>query len=207
MARLRVGDIEIDGTRVTIGGADPVRPPSAPRGPVQPGNYRLLRLLQRLPVPASALLAVGVVLAAAGTVVNAVVGVTADPFGALVRGGVLAPLGFGVTCVALLKAYLARRPDIPLAAALGGDPEGYVERLRPLLHGEPLLRTVPALAGRAGWPESTVVRVLALMRERGEVEEDVDLDTGEFCYAIASFPPRNLDARLGTLHSPPRSRQ
>ena len=197
MSRIRVGDITIDEGSVQIGGAEPGRPAAAA---VRPAPSPLPSLVRRIPVPPLVLAGAGAAMLAAGTAVNVLVGVFSDPLTALARGGILAPLGFGMLVLAGLTTVLRRRPAAELVSALGGDVDGHVARLRPLLDAVPAACTVAALATRAGWPEPTVVRVLALMRERGEVSEELDLDTGQFYYTTRTLPPRDLQSRLATLH-------
>lgn len=200
MSRIQVGEITIDGQSVHIGSpADPPRIPGAAAAQPSPDAF-LLHAVPRIPVPTAALALAGVLLVVAGTAVSLAVGVLANPLGALLRGGVLAPVGLGLLGLALLKRLAAGRSATVLAASLPGDPETYVARLRPLLAGDPASTTVAALARRAGWTEPVVVRVLALMRQRGEVAEELDLDTGHFYYTTLTLPPRDLDSRLGELH-------
>jgi hypothetical protein len=199
MSRIQVGDITIDGQNVQIESLKAqARVPQA--GLAQPSSAPLLSTLARLPIRPALLAVAGAALVAAGTAVNIVVGVLADPLTALLRGGVLAPLGVGLLVLAGLKAYVGGRSPAVLAASLEGGSEQYLARLRPLLQGEPGACTVPALARTTGWPEATVVRALALLRGRGEVAEELDLDTGEFYYTTLTLPPRDLDSRLGELH-------
>ena len=199
MSRIQVGDITIDGHNVQIGNRDGL-PRVKNAGLFDPSNARLLATIARMPVPPALLAAIGAGMIAAGTAVNVIVGVLSDPFTALLRGGVLAPLGVGLLGLALLKGYVGRRGTMVLAASLEGDPEAYFARLRPLLRGSARACTVPALAGITGWSEPTVVRVLALMRERGEAAEELDFDTGQFFYTTHTLPPRDLDSRLGELN-------
>lgn len=199
MSRIQVGDISIDGQNVQVGHPSELsRVPDA--GLSQASNARLLATLTRIPVPPALLAGAGVGMIAVGTAVNVVVGVLSDPFTALLRGGVLAPLGLSLVGLAVLKAYVGRRAALVLAASLEGAAEQYVARLRPLLQAAPEACTVPALARTTGWSEATVVRALALLREHGEVAEELDFDTGQFYYTTRTLPPRDLDSRLGQLH-------
>lgn len=189
----------IDGQHVQIGNApDPSRA-QAP-APAQPSSAPLLTILQRVPISPALLAAVAVGMIVVGTTVNVVVGVLSDPFAALARGGVLAPLGVGVLGLALLKGFLGTRQSAALVSGLGDDGDARIAALRPLLQGQPEACTVAALAQSTGWSESTVVRVLALMRSRGEVVEELDLDSGQFYYTTLTLPPRDLNSRLGELH-------
>ena len=199
MSRIQVGDIVIDGQDVRIGApAESPRPPAAPAAP--PPELHLLHALSRIPVPTAVLAFAGLAMIVAGTAVSLVVGLLADPFTALLRGGVLAPVGLGLVGLAVLKRFTAGPGAAALAATLPGGGEEHVRRLRPLLAGNSAATTVAALARATGWTESAVVRVLALMRQRGEVAEELDLDTGQFYYTTLTLPPRDLDSRLGELH-------
>ena len=201
MSRLRVGNITIDGRNVTIDEPNPgLGAGSTARGLQQPGNAAAIQLLDRVPLPPSVLAGGGVVLTVAGTVANVLLGVFDDPVGALLRGGMLAPLGAGLLAVGIAKMFVARRPDLRHAASLGPAAAPYVEELAALLRNRDVKQTVPWIVQRSGWPEDRVLRVLALMRSRGLIVEDMDPDTGEFFYFPEPTPtPRDLDTRLGEL--------
>jgi hypothetical protein len=199
MPRLQVGDIQIDGTKVVIGGQpmDGSRPAPAPTPP--PGSP--LRWVDRLPISASALVAIGAVLAVAGAAANMLYAAWADPVGALVHGGFLAPVGVGAIGAGVVKAWMRRNPAVRYRAELGHGAEQFISTLRPLLSIADPRNTVAHIAARTGWPEQRVVASLALLRERGELREELDLDTGQFFYqTVPNLPaPRNLDSRLGDL--------
>lgn len=201
MSRLRVGNVTIDGRNVTIDDPSPVHAAgSQASGLRQSGNAAAFRLLHRVPVPPSVLVGAGGVLTAAGTIANILLRAMDDPFGALVQGGFLAPVGAGLLAAGIAKAYLARRPDLRHAASLGPDSARYVDELSALLRRPDVGQTVPWIVQRSGWPEDRVLRTLALMRSRGLVVEDLDTDTGEFFYFVEPSPaPRSLDTRLGEL--------
>jgi hypothetical protein len=199
MSRIQVGEITIDGQDVRIGKPD-VLPRAQSAGPAPASSADPLAAATRIPVRPALLAIIGAGMIAAGTAVNLVVGVLSDPVRALLYGGVLAPLGVGLLGLALLKAWASRLSPVALAASFEGGPERYIATLRPLLHGGPEACTVAALARTTGWSEPTVVRTLALMRERGEVAEELDFDTGQFYYTTGTLPPRDLDSRLGQLH-------
>jgi len=200
MAKLKVGDIEIDGRNVTIGPHAPAPVRSNANDP-RASAAGAVSLLDRIPVSAGALLALGGVLVLVGSVVNVALAAWSDPVGALVHGGILAPLGAGMIGSGATKAWIRRRPRIRHSAALGGDAEPYLSALRRLLEGADPRHTVPWIAARTGWAEETIVHALALLRDRGELVEELDLDRGEFYYqAVHPSPaPRSLEARVGDL--------
>jgi hypothetical protein len=198
MARLQVGDIKIDGQNVTIGGEPPRRVPGSGDHASVP---RALWVVERLPVRAVILGAAGAVLMVAGTVVNVLYAAWADPLNALLHGGILAPLGVGLAAAAATKTWIRRNPLVRHAVALGDSSEEHLATLSTLLAGNDPRQTVAWIATRTRWPEPTILHSLALLRERGELEEELDLDQGEFYYRASqpTYPPRSLDSRLGDL--------
>jgi hypothetical protein len=199
MSRIQVGEITIDGENVRIGNADNLPQAQSSRPALAP-SIDPLAIATLIPGRPGLLALIGAGMMAAGTVVNLVVGVLSDPVRALLYGGVMAPLGVGLLGLALLKAWTVRASPVALASSLEGGPEQYIATLRPLLQGGPEACTVAALARATRCSEPTVVRALALMRERGEVAEELDFDTGQFYYTTRTLPPRDLDSRLGQLH-------
>jgi hypothetical protein len=202
MAKLQVGNIKIDGRNVTIGPEPSIS--AAPRPlPPSPSAAHALTVFDRLPVSAGALLAVGGVLTVAGTVVNVALAAWNDPLGALVHGGILAPMGVGLVVAGAVKGWVRRRPRIRHAAALGADAEPYLATLRRLLAGADAGHTLAWITSQTGWADETAVHALALLRDRGELREELDLERGDFYYqAVHPSPaPRSLDARVGDLTS------
>jgi hypothetical protein len=203
MARLQVGDIAIDGSDIRIGGAKPGSPDGGDTTQSVEDLRSGIQFLDRVPFSGRFLIACGVVVAIAGTIINVALGAWNNPIGALMGGGVLAPLGIGIAVLGAAGEYLRRRPHLRHRAALVGDPQTYLATLRQLLaHSRPD-QTVPWIVHRTGWSEGTVVHALALLRSSGELLEELDLDTGEFYYVVPTNPftlaPADLDTRLGTL--------
>jgi hypothetical protein len=202
MSRLQVGDILIEGTKVSIGGTQPPPPLKAPV-PEQPKREDGALLLNRIPFAPRVLGVAGAASAVVGMAINAWFSAWSDPFGALLNGGFLAPVGFGLVALGAAK-HFAGRPAVRHRAALGGDPEPYIARLAPLLALPRPRQTIEWIGRQTGWPEETVVHALALLRERGQVQEELDLDTGEFYYVHTPLPspgPRDLDTRLGDINT------
>ena len=228
MARLRVGDIEIDGTNVTIGGVP--QAPVDPRGGVSVsitttsttvgGRAQATTLarqspttlatpnptaLATRPAPAGleglADLPVGdTVLFGGGTALIAVAIALMAATAAATGSWALFP-GLGAIVVGFL-----RRRAVALRAARqererARDLGGHAEALRALLTDHNQDQTIEWIVSKSGLPEPTVVRTLAFMRARQEVSEDLNVDTGEWYYvANRALPaPRDLDDRLAAL--------
>lgn len=208
MARLRVGDIEIDGSNVTIGGV-PQIPAAAPAKPGVAIAKTATTALAKPPAPPAAdgldglasfpighrlLIGGGGGLAiAAAAVVSATQAVTAAP---------LLVSGVGAVVVGLLKRRALRRRNAARARAEAEELGGYATRLRPLLGEAKHEQTVEWIAERAGLPEATVVRTLVFMRDRDEIVEELNTETGEWYYGAPlalPAPPRGLDERLAAL--------
>ena len=206
MARLRVGDIEIDGSNVTIGGVPqiPAAPPGKPGVAITkttttalarpPAAADGLDGLASFPIGHRLLIGGGGGLAvAAAAVVAATQAVTAAP---------LLVSGVGAIVVGLLKRRALRRRAATRARAEAEELGGYATRLRPLLGQAKHEQTVEWIAERAGLPEATVVRTLVFMRDRDEIVEELNTETGEWYYgAPLALPaaPRALDERLAAL--------
>jgi hypothetical protein len=207
MARLRVGDIEIDGSNITIGGVPQI--PAAPNaGPgmamtttpkaivpsTSPPVAEGLDAMATIPIGHRLLIGMGGGLfVAAGTLLAVTQAVAAVP---------LLFTGIGGVVVGLLKRRaLGRRAA---ARRRGHERElgEYADRLRPLLGEAKTEQTVEWIAARSGLPEIAVVRTLAFMRDRHEVEEELNTETGEWYYGVTLSLPaasRDLDERLAAL--------
>lgn len=208
VARIRVGDIEIDGNNVSIGGVsipEHSPPPAVPQQqqqqalvPFAPPALPAVRAddpLIHFPVSTGGLYFGGIMV-----LLVAVVCALAQ-----VPGLFLAPIGVGLMVVATMK-----RRALELAAA-GRAREGERElaehgkAITGQLRGHGSEQTVEWLMERTKLPESTIVRTLASLRARGEITEELDTDTGNWFYtatARALAPPaRDLDARLAALQS------
>lgn len=206
MARLQVGDIQIDGSDIRIGGRNPGLPEAAgtdARTGTGTDVSQAVRVLDHIPFSPRTLVMAGLAAVIAGTVVNVVLGAWNDPLGVLVRGGILAPLGVGIVMLGAAKQYLRRKPEVRHRAALGADADRYLDTLRQILAQPSPQQTIGWIGQRTGWPEADVVHALALLRTRGELLEEIDLESGEFYYVAQPQPltlgPADLDTRLGNL--------
>jgi hypothetical protein len=231
MARLRVGDIEIDGSSVSIGGVPqiPAAPSAAPGTALavttHAGPGTAVAVVSRTG-PGTALTAAPkpTALASAPPAAEGLDALATFPIGhrALIGGGALlvvaalfllvalqavigAPLvftGLGAMTLGVLKQRaLARR-----AAASAEDEErelaDHAARLRPLLLEAKPEQTVEWIVERSGLPEAVVVRTLVRMRDRDEIMEELNTETGDWYYgqplALPAIP-RALDERLAEL--------
>jgi hypothetical protein len=221
VARLRVGDIEIDGQNITMGGrrmttgtrvettlaprpeaalAPPRQEPSslARRGPEDE-----LAALERLPGSPRTLVAGGLAMMLLGVVAAIFAG---SPSLAVIfaSGGFLLPMGAGVAGLGVFKTRLTRRRRSRDAARIEAEMQPEIERVRATLSEGPIGPTVEEIAQRVSLPQGKVVRALAWLRERGEVLEELNTETGEWFYCLA--PPlerraKDLDSRLEALEA------
>jgi hypothetical protein len=213
MARLRVGDIEIDGSNVTIGGVPqtPATPatPTARAGvaitktptttttalarPQAPPPAEGLDALATFPIGHRLLIGGGGLAIAAAAVVAATQAVTAAP---------LLVSGVGAIVVGLLKRRALRRRAAARARAEAEELGDHASRLRPLLGEAKAEQTIEWITERSGLAEAAVVRTLVFMRDRGEIVEELNTETGEWYYGSPlALPaaPRALDERLAAL--------
>jgi hypothetical protein len=124
-----------------------------------------------------------------------------DPVGAIIRGGFLVPIGASLMGLGLVKSYVERNASAVDRLAVGPGVDGLLDRLRALLAPGSRHQTIEWIQGRVGLSEEMVVRLLAILRSRGELWEELDPDNGEFYYRIARTDPRDLDERLATINN------
>ena len=199
MTKLRVGNVEIDGTSVRIGGEMVVgsgvgRSAAAPAQGVRAtpaGNADSgITAVTRVPGPPVLLVSAGALLIGVGVVAMVLVDATRDPVSAFLQGGALAPVGLSLVAVGTLKAWVRRSAGRWAALRLGAERTATSELLRTLLQRSEPSHTLAWIRRETGWPEATAVATLAWLRERGELEEELDETTGEFYYHV---PPRARD--------------
>jgi hypothetical protein len=131
----------------------------------------------------------GALVSAAGTIVNLESGAWLDPFASLLYGGILAPLGMVILAIGLGKKMIARRAVWLHMRALGPDYREYACALENLLRGTGAHSTVDHLVARTEWTESEVVHTLAILCDRGRLQEELGLDTGKYCYRLRDLLP------------------
>jgi hypothetical protein len=199
MSKLRVGDILIENDQITIGGKSVgggllERPPQ-PAPTVGPWIW-----VSRLPFSARLFGWAGATTAIAGFMIAILNTAWEDPVLAIIRGGFLVPLGAGLIGLGLAKAYLERNVNELDRLAIGPEVDELLHRLRALLAPGSRHQTVEWIQGRFGVREEVVARLLAILRGRGELSEELDPDNGEFYYCIVRTDPRDLDERLATIN-------
>jgi hypothetical protein len=208
VSRIRVGDIEIDGHRVRIGttsdapghahsvlsaqsvpyGSRPLGPAPLPRA-----NYAFLNAI---PLSAGFIVLAGCIASAVG-ILAAVLTWPRDGIADYVlHGTFLIPLGLGVALIGWLKAVHQDSLNKIDADAADETTEEYIAELGALLRHEDRSHTVEWVQRELGWRPADVVTTLAWLRERGELREEIDVDSGHYYYVATTPPARDLDARL-----------
>jgi hypothetical protein len=200
---IRIGDIEIDGQEVRIGGSHPVPPvfvsqalvPQAtPQPPAVTGS------LKALPVRGVSLIRAGAVLFVAGILLFAL----APPASILAFVLHVMPLTAGAGALGLGIMKKTEEARELQAARRRGEAELalHADRVRGALTESRPEQTVEWIAATLSLPEPTVVRVLDRLRKQGEIEEELNVDNGEWYYFAASRPDPvrgDLEARMAAL--------
>lgn len=147
-------------------------------------------------------MAIGLGLATAG-VASAIVGV--ESLVAAVLTSTALTAGAGLFALGLVRGR--HRTD---GASRSGPSRVVLEerarRIRRIMHEGGGAWTFELLQARLGWTERAVVEALIYMRDRGELVEDLDLDTGKWVYRPSagevgegSSTDMTLDDRLRRL--------
>lgn len=211
VATLKVGDIEIDGGHVRIGpsgahvthGSPFLTPsPTYYRGqisrpaPLPQANYTLLKAI---PLAPGFIVIAGCIVSALGIIGTVVGRPLGNPIDIFLHGTFLIPIGVGLALVGILKAI--HQDSLGQIDAANADEvtEEWIAELGEVLRDEDRSHTVEWIQNKLGWNQADVVRTLAWLRERGELREEIDVDT-EHYYYVASPRPRDLDARLRATH-------
>jgi hypothetical protein len=209
MAKLRVGDIEIDGANVTIGGQQMGRPaaPSAPAvnrpRALSPTSVAGDSFLLRVGLRAPAVMAVGAALLAGGLFFYALSG-EVSIYAFLFRGGLLASIGAGTFTLGLLGRSALMRVTRDRKSARQEQARADMLAVERALAASPAQNTVERLTKACALPEPRIVHALVELRAAGRVSEDLNTDTGEWYYApvkrvVASDTPKSLDERLNDM--------
>ncbi len=155
------------------------RKPQAPATGSKPGrDAAVYRIVDRLGPGRS--MALGLVLAAAG-VASAVVGVES----LLVAVATSAAMTMGAGLFALGLHRLGgedRPPALPGPRASRAVLDERARRIRRIMHEGGGAWTFELLQARLSWTERALAEALAYMRDRGEIVEDLDLETGKWVY-------------------------
>ncbi len=212
MAKLRVGDIEIDGSNVRIhrtGDSPGVTaisqtpsPPVAQTAPTQRG-------LADIPGAASTYMAVGGLLAGLGVALITLLGVSgASDF--LLHGGVLLPGGLGLFLLGVLlsrsratkaqeDAAKQRQTAVEFAETIMGELSDPDERV-----------SIEELTKRIPLTETELLRGMQHLIDQKLLQEDLDLDTGDWSYRRAETaepePSGSVAERLSALEDKKESK-
>jgi hypothetical protein len=142
------------------------------------------------------IIAAGLLVAAAGFALFALTG-PGTPDTAVLRGGGLIPPGLIIAAAGVAWPWVQRWARREVLRQEAGVLAPAIAKLRALLGAPARDCTVDRLVRRTGLPTAEVVRALRWMRDTGEVDEELDLGTGEFYYGMAEG--RGLDARYDTI--------
>jgi hypothetical protein len=123
----------------------------------------------------------------------------ADPLGALVRGGFMVPVGAGIMAAAVMNRLLETGRTSVNRVALGQNGRQMGECLHRLIRRPSQTQTLEWIQGATGWDEALLLRLLAELRDSGELVEELDHDTGHFYYYMIDRATLNLDSRLENL--------
>lgn len=196
--RVRIGDIEIDGPVVHIGGQPAPQvyvpqelvPQAPPLAPARTDPF------MALPVRGRVLIQLGAVLLLAGIGLFAV----APPASILAFLLHVLPLTLGGGSLGLgVMKQLEEGRELRASRLLGeAEIAPHVERVRAALGEARPEQTVEWIVKTLQLPEATVVRALDRLRKQGDVEEELNVENGEWYYFAR---PRETDAARGDLES------
>jgi DNA-binding MarR family transcriptional regulator len=106
-------------------------------------------------------------------------------------------LGVGVLGLGVVKRSEERRELRAITLREEAEIAPHVDRVRDALREPKTEQTVEWLAAKLRLPETTVVRVLDRLRKQGDIEEELNVENGEWYY----FATRELGAVRGDLES------
>ena len=222
--RIRVGDIELDGQDIRIGGQSMLPGSSQSQVHVQvsgqagqvPGQLIVQQrsiqpaphgqppprelAVREAPAESLALLPSSAALLLVAAVLWAVF-----PVGSLAALALhVLPSVFGLGLLGLGIAKRSEEHRLLEAARARDDAElaPHLERVRAALAAQNPEQTVEWLTARLGLPETTVVRVLDRLRRAGEVEEELNVDSGDWYYFARRQlgEGRDLASRMAALN-------
>jgi hypothetical protein len=174
---IRVGNIHVSANGIRVDDSAAFDVPLPEPSPV-------LRLLASERVPRALLLGFGLVLAVGG-MVGLVLSGRLDLETFLLRGGALIPMGMAFAGLGMALPLVRGWARQEMLRHEAGVLEPAAARLR--THIGPMNRacTIAALVRTTGLPTPDVVRALRWMRDTGEIEEDLDIESNEFYYGVA----------------------
>ena len=196
MSKVKVGDIVIEEGKISIGGHVVVQgetPPSSPEAsrpvrqkapgvsPWEPEENSTLAFIRDLPIGGIPLVLIGVALALLGLFGTFL---PSDPFIPVIGRIPLFIAGLGTVAVGTMKRRLAQgegERDSSVEKLL----EARISRLKPLLAEKSQENTIERLIARSRMTEEAVVEALLAMKQRGMIEEELNLDNGEWYYILS----------------------
>lgn len=205
MARLRVGEILIEDGNVSFDKADanaPAAPTAAP--PSQPSPPQVARrpgpALRTIPGRPGLLAALGGLALVTGLVAvslgrSAFSGAvpSISDIVLLLAGVPTTMAGIGLVGLASAKRLQSRRSAVSVASPHPGGStmapdlfEARMAKLSPLLLGDASDRTFEKLAFGSGMTEEALVDTLTLAEARGLLDEELNLETGEWYYRLVT---------------------
>ncbi len=207
--RIRLGDIEIDDNVVRIGGVPQVPGPHAlivqtsslDTSAPPPPDTNSLPSLKGLPVSGRFLLRAGAVV-----LLGAIAVLVAFPpasFLSLLLHLLPLPFGTGLLALGVFKRAEERRELRATRLRDEAELAQHLDRVRAALSEPKTEQTVEWLAARLRLPEATVVRVLDRLRKQGEIEEELNIDNGEWYYfarRALGAGHSDLDSRMAALN-------
>lgn len=189
-----MGDIEIDGNNVRIGGAPTAAVPRSIVGEVGlrrrtvPPPRTTHQFVQKLPISPGTLGVVGLSIGGLGVSGLLLTVDALEPVAFLTRGIVLIPMGVVVAGLGALKWTAERTPPPPAVERADIATEDNVRTLTWLLASPDPTHTVEWIISRLRWHHDDVVRALAWLRDRDELAEEFDPDSGQFYYVATTRP-------------------
>jgi hypothetical protein len=195
VGKLQVGDVEIDGRMIRIRGSADDLASAERRPPADPDPLRVLKVLGITP---RAVFSAGGALIGIGVAVFCLTSGPLDVLAMITRGGVLISSGLGLAGYGLFAMRLASSCASEERRARQVIDGPYAETVSKLIQKPDPRQTLEWIEAQSGLSPSQVVRGLALLRERGDLMEDLDTVTDSFWY-WATPRSQSLDTRLKML--------
>ncbi len=116
-----------------------------------------------------------------------------DVFKYIFRGGIFIPPGVSLIAIGLIKNRIDATHRQAIRDAEAARLSVLAERVRVLLLAPGVHQTAEWVAQEAKLSRAETVRALFWLRERGELNEDLDTSTGAFHYWAKPSFPKSLD--------------
>ena len=217
MARLKVGEIVIEDGKVSFGG-DPGRAADVAPSPPTPATLRngAIKFLRRIPgsplllaILGTAALIAGLTALWAGRSVYSGAIPDGQAVAYLLMGIPASASGVGLLTLSGLKRLLLPRPTSGSTERSTAPDlfEARMLKLLPLLDADSPSTTFERLVAETGMTEPALVETLSLAESRGILDEELNLETGEWYYRrsgraraeAAAQEPRSIEDRQQAL--------